>query len=98
MNLQRKNATMTFAGKLVQLEIILSKMSFSERQIRSTFFYIQNIRLKLHTCMYVCVHFYTHTCIGHKTERGIMRMDKEIFICKCIYNIYTHLYLYMFVS
>lgn len=96
MNLQRKNAAMTFTGKLVQLEIILSKMSFSERQIQSTFFYIQNISLKLHTC--VCAFLHTHTCIGHKTERGIMRMDKEIFICKCIYNIYTHIYLYMFIS
>lgn len=60
MNLQRKNAAMTFAGKLVQLEIILSKMSFSERQIQSTFFYIQNISLKLHTCMCVCIFTHTH--------------------------------------
>lgn len=51
---------MTFAGKLAQLEIILGKMSFSERQIQSTSFYIQNLSLKLHTCMYVCIFTYTH--------------------------------------
>lgn len=48
--------------------------------------------------MSVCIFTHTHTCIGHKTKRGIMRMDKEIFICKCIHNIYTEIYLYIFIS